>query len=82
MFAAQSPAQTFVYVVEHVLQQHPVALLGVIKAVQSPLLQQGLSVAVDVCGEEAGEPLLQQRVDVVHHLTQQNTTYRGRHSHL
>lgn len=69
---SQADLCTLLKMAKEVLQQDLAALLPVLEAVQSPLLQQGLAAAVHVGVQEAREPFLQQGVDVIHHLTQQH----------
>ena len=66
---------TIVKIGEEVLEQNPATLLPVLEAVESPLLQQSLTAAVHVCVQQARKPLLQQGVDVIHHLTQQHPAW-------
>lgn len=60
---------------EEVLQQNLAPLLAVLEAVERPLLQQSLAAAVHVSVEQAGEPFLQQGVDVIHHLPEQHPAW-------
>lgn len=50
--------RTLVETSKELLQQDLAALLAVLKAVERPLLQQGLATAVHVGAEEAWKPLL------------------------
>lgn len=63
---------------KEVLQQNLAPLLAVLEAVERPLLQQSLAAAVHVSVQQAGEPFLQQGVDVVHHLPEQHPAWEDR----
>lgn len=60
---------TFIAVFKQILQQHLVPVLRVVKAVKHPFLQQRLPIPLYISVEEARKPLLQHRVNMIHHLT-------------